>query len=98
MLKQTRQRGDACRQRFLALWLNLPVVADVREAGMAPRHQHGTGGRANRASRVVLGESNSFLRQAVEVGRAHFLLSIGTELAVPEIVGKNENDVRFGKK
>jgi hypothetical protein len=42
-----------------------------------------------------LREPHAVFRKLIEVRRLDLLLSVATEIAVAEIVGQDENDVRF---
>ena len=59
---------------------------------IASRHQRGARGTTHRL-RVETGEAHPLGREAIQVRRADALPSIGTQVAVAEIVGQDDDDV-----
>jgi hypothetical protein len=62
---------------------------------MQAGHQGATGGSADGAARVAIGEADALGSETVEVRRLDDFLAIATEVAVTEIVGEDEEDVGF---
>ena len=73
---------------------NVAVSADPRVAGVHPGHQRRPRRGAHRAARVVLRKADAFAREAIERRRGKSRLSVCTEIAVPEVVGLNEQHIR----
>ena len=72
---------------------NLGVAAYPRVTGVHPRHQHRARRRAHSASRVVVGEADTFGRQPIDARSREFPLPVGAYIAVAEIISLNEDDV-----
>ncbi len=70
------------------------VAPHAGVAGVAPGHEHGARGRADRRAGVEVGEAQALGGQPVEVRRANELLAVGADVAVAEVVGEDEDDVR----
>src|SRR5688572_22593324 len=75
LLQERSDRDRAGRERFVALGLNLAVVANRGMARMFPGHEHATRRRANRVSGIMLGEAHPFASHPVEIGRENLLLA-----------------------
>lgn len=65
----------------------LPRWRPVRRTHRAGAHTGGSG--------VVVGELEAVLGELVKVGRFDLGLAVGSDFAVAEIVGENEDDVGF---
>jgi hypothetical protein len=52
--------------------------------------------KVERILRVVVGEHHAFFRDAVDTGRlvAHQAMRIGADVRLPDIIAKNDKDVR----
>ena len=72
----------------------LAVAANVGVAGVQARHEYRARGGADGRTRVELREAHPFPRHAVEVRRPDPSLAVAPEVAVAEVVGEDENDVR----
>ena len=72
----------------------LAVAANPGVTGVQPGHQRRPRRRADRAARVVLREPDAFAREPIERRRLEPRLPVGAEIAVAEIVGLNQQDVR----
>ena len=59
-----------------------------------PRHEHAPRRRADRRAGVELRESHPLGCHPVETGRLNSLLAVTTEIAITEVVGQHEDDVR----
>ena len=70
------------------------VATDVCVPLMQPRHQAGARGGADGGGRVELCEAQPLARHAVEVRRPDELLAVAAEVAVAQVVGENQDDVR----
>jgi hypothetical protein len=73
---------------------NVAVSANPCVAGMQPGHQRRPRRGAHRAARVVFGKADSIAGEAIERRRAEPCLSVCTEIAIPEVVGLNEQHIR----
>ncbi len=62
---------------------------------MLPGHQHTPGGSTDRRSRIVLGEAHTALGQCIDVRRLDECLTMDTDLAVTQIVGKDVDNIRW---
>ncbi len=63
-------------------------------AGVITGHKRGAGGGADGAAGVRLSEADAFGGHAIKVGRLDPFLTITAEIAVAEVIGHDENDVR----
>ena len=98
------QRRDRQRQILgsvdghAELLIGSPMARDeVRDAdvsGILTREYAGARRRADRASRIGVGEAYALARQGVDVGRLDLLLAVTTEMAVAQIVGHDEDNIR----
>src|SRR5262249_60065538 len=96
--QQARQRGGAWVEEIV-----LPAAAvagpglqetrDLPAAGVAAGQQRAAGRRADRRGGIVLREARAVPRQAVEVGSRGDLAAVAAEVARPQVVGKDDNDV-----
>ena len=71
-----------------------PVSPDGRVAGVQPGHEHGPRRRTHGAARIVLREPHAFARQAIERGRLKPRLAVRAQVAVAQVVGLDQQDVR----
>src|SRR5262249_15136963 len=71
------------------------VAANLGVPGVPARHQTTAGWRADGAAGVALRESNTVGGELVEVWRQNLLLPVAAEIAVPQIVGKYQNNVWY---
>src|SRR5262249_34097332 len=82
--------------------LGTEVLLGVAADRAVPGGRAGDRGAARRATRggagVERGEAHPPARQAVEVGGADVLLAITAEVAVTEVVGQDEDDVRLRRR
>ena len=62
---------------------------------MAAGEENASGRSAHGCSGVVVSELETVLGELVKVGRFDLGLAVGSDFAVAEIVGENENDVGF---
>ncbi len=83
------------RDVFRSQW-DLAVAANPSVAGVLARHQCGPRGRAHGAAGIVVGETDPLLRQAIDTRRREPGLPVGAQIAIPEIVGLDEDDVGRG--
>ena len=91
--------GDRVLATVLELWkvdLRLQVAADLGVAEVFAGHQDAARGGADRRPGVVAGEAQPLAGEAVDVGGADLLLSVAAELAIAEVVGEDEDEVRPG--
>ena len=88
VLKRHRN-GDVFRTKG-----KLAVAANPGVAGVQPRHQGGPRGRADGAAGVVLSKTRAFTRQSIQMRSLEAGLTVRAEIAVAEIVGLDEQDVR----
>src|SRR5438552_677781 len=58
------------------------------------RHQHTAGRCTNRASRVAVGKARSLCRETIDAWRLNFLLAVAAEIAVPEVIQHEPDDIR----
>ena len=63
-------------------------------AGVIPGHERRAGGGTDGTAGVGLGEADAFGGEAVEVRSFDPFLAVTAEIAVAEVVGHDENDVR----
>ncbi|OHB72155.1 MAG: hypothetical protein A2V70_20800 [Planctomycetes bacterium RBG_13_63_9] len=70
------------------------VAADQRVTGVQPRHQAASRGRTDRAAGIAVRKPHTLLGHAIEVRRPDHLLAVAAEVAIAEIVGQDEDDVR----
>ena len=78
-------------------WSALFALAEPE--GVAPRHDGGPTGHADRVGDVSVGELHAILAEAVEVWSRHFgfLATKGLDVSIAQVVGEDEDDVRpFG--
>jgi hypothetical protein len=61
---------------------------------MLARHQHAPRGGTNGVTAVVLRKPHAFGRQAIQVGRLDFLLTVAPQFGIAQIVRQDVNDVR----
>ena len=96
-LQRFGQRHRLVRNRLLAFRprLGLPVVANVRMPQVLARHQHAPRRGTHRCTAIELREPDPFRRHLIQVGRADLLLAVTAQLAVAQIIGQEEHDVRF---
>src|SRR5439155_15054795 len=71
------------------------VPADPAVPGVQPGHEGAPRRGADRAAGVALGKADALARQPVDVWRLDLRLPVAAEVAVPEVVGQDEDDVRF---
>lgn len=71
------------------------VVADEGVAHVVAGHQGAARGGANGLAGVVAGEADALGGEAVDVGGADVFLAVAAEFGIAEVVGDDENDVRF---
>src|SRR2546425_9693652 len=90
----TGRLEDFCHGEVGGIQRHARVAANPRVSGMLTGHQTTTRRRADRAASVALSEMHPFLRKPVNVRRLDSFLPVTTEVAVTEVVGENENDVR----
>ena len=64
-------------------------------ARMPTGHKTDPAGLAGHASRIVPGEPRAAFGKAVDMGRFRIRVTVAREVTVTQIVGKDENDVRF---
>lgn len=81
--------------RELASVLGIAVVSDFGVAEVAAGEENAAGRSAHGGSGVVVGELETVLGELVKVGRFDLGLAVGSDFAVAEIVGENEDDVGF---
>lgn len=67
---------------------------EPRALRVVPADQGGTGGRADRAIGVGVGQADAFAGEAVDVGCADIRRAVAADVAVPQIVHHDEDDVR----
>ena len=79
----------------LASIFGVAVVADFGVAEVAAGHEDASGRSAHGCSGVVVGELETVLGELVKVGRFDLGLAVGSDFAVAEIVGENEDDIGF---
>ena len=70
------------------------VAADAGVAGMQAGHEGAAGGGTDGAAGVALGEAHAGGGEGIDVGSADALLAVTAEVAVAEVVGEDEQDVR----
>ncbi len=73
----------------------LHIIADRGMAEMLAGQQRAAAGRADRATAIEVREPHSFGRHAVKVRRLDLPLPVATQIAITEIVGEDQNDVRI---
>ena len=61
---------------------------------IAARHQRGAGRGAERRRRVELRQPRAFGRHAVEIRRLELRVAEAAEIAVAEVVGQDDDDIR----
>jgi hypothetical protein len=64
-------------------------------AGILARHETIARRRANRAARVEVSKSDTFRGKLIDVRRFDPGLAVTAEIAVPQIIGQNEDNVRM---
>ena len=74
---------------------HVAMAPDPGVPGVLPGHQRGARRGADRAPGIVLGEPDALPGQAVELRRLEPRLAVGAEIAVAEIVGLDQQDVRL---
>ena len=74
------------------------VFPDKGVAGVFAGEKHTAGRRADGVAGVELGEADPLGGELIEVGRFDLLLAITPQLAIPEIVGHEVDDVGFGRR
>ena len=79
----------------LAAVFGVTVVADFGITKVAAGEENAAGRSAHGGSGVVVGELEAVLGELVKVGRFDLGLAVGSDFAVAEIVGENEDDVGF---
>src|SRR4029079_19548563 len=77
---------------------NLTVAANPRVSRMEAGHQRRPRRRAHGAARVVLGEADPFARESIDPGRLDLRLPVRAQIAVAEIVGLDDEDVRLRRR
>ncbi len=87
---QHRGHGRVVRLQFIFI---VPPHAAV--AGVQPGHQRAARWRTHRAAGVELSEPHAAGGQAIDVRRFDLLLAIAAQIAVAEIIGQEEHDVRM---
>ena len=94
-LEELGDRDRGVGDRDLSLGLHRLVVAHPGVAVVLPGHEGAARRRADGAPAIEVGKEHPFGGHLVDAGRADFLLAVGAKLAVPQVVGQNENDVRL---
>lgn len=88
--------GDGPLAGELATILGISVASDFGVSQMLSGHQDAAGRGTDGGPGVVVGEADSLLGQLINVGRFDFLLSVGTQFAISEVIGEDEDDVGLG--
>lgn len=73
------------------------ALLERRTPGITPRHDPVAGGRAYRRARMRIGKCHSFSGELVGTG-GRYLRSFRSktmDVAIPEIIAQDENDIRF---
>jgi hypothetical protein len=73
------------------------ISTDAGVALMLAGHEHAARRGAYRCSGVEMGEPHAFSGHAVDVGGLDDFLAVATGFPIAEIIGEDEDDVRFGK-
>src|SRR6185503_1763980 len=93
LLQQRRESGGPCGKRLVALGLNLAIIANESVTRMFAGHENAAGRCANCIAGIMLGQAHAFTSHSIEVGRANLLLAEAADVAVPQIIRENEDDV-----
>jgi len=80
----------------------------IRAAVVIPRHakalliraghQPEPAGRARGAGDIAIGETHLAAREAVELRRGHVLAAVAAEVAVAQVVGEDDDEIRLRRK
>src|SRR5262245_41961130 len=94
VLEHMSDRSVACAQRLKANGDTRRIAAHARMPNMLPGHQHGSRGSANCRSRVELRIAPALGCHATQVGCLNQLLAVAAQIAVAEVVGQDEDQIR----
>ena len=83
-IEASGRRGGVCLERTLEPQALLVAARDQRR----PR------GRAHRRVRVELCQPDAFAREPIEIGCLDVRRAVAAQIAIPEVVGDDEHDVR----
>ena len=72
-------------------------VADpsFKTSGMPACHESDATRLTSHTRCIIAGEPGPFFCQAVDMGRFRIRVTVASEVAVAQVIGKNENDVRL---
>src|SRR5258708_38958798 len=90
------QKLRKCEFAGLQAEFRSSVAANGGVPGVAAGHERAARGRAYRGSCVSLRKANSLTCQRVDVRSPDALLAVATQVAVTQIVGEDEQNVRMG--
>ena len=93
LAQHLRQRDVLVAQRDAAA-----IAPHGRVARVVAGHQHAARRRALRTSRVRLGEPHPVARQTVQMRRPDALLAVAAEMAIPQVVGVDQDNVRLWRR
>jgi len=74
----------------------VPIASGEGVTSVLARHEGVTGGSTNGVGGVVVGELETFVGKAVDVGSFEFCISEAGKVTVAEIIGKDVDDVWDG--
>lgn len=75
--------------------LGVAIISDFGMTEVTAGEEDAACGGADGGSSVVMGEAHTVFGELVEVRSLDFFLPVAADFSVAEIVGENENDVRF---
>ena len=88
--------GDGPLAGKLTAIFGITIAADFGVSQMLAGEENTAGGGADGSAGVMVAEANAFLGQLVNVGGLDFGLTVGSEFAVSEVIGEDEDDIGFG--
>src|SRR4051812_39257531 len=88
-----RDGESVAGHRLLAFWFDFLIAPDRTVAGMQAGHEGAAARRADGGAGVSLREAHPLGGEAVNIRRADQFLSKAPDIAVPQIVGEDEDDI-----
>ena len=73
-------------------------IGDANSCRVLPAHDGSTGGRANLAGRIAIGEAHPRLGKSIDVGSLVKGRALDGEVFDAKIIGENEHDVGFSQR
>src|SRR5262249_8773419 len=94
--QQFRQRDRFAKKKLISCIVECPRYAEP--AWTTSGQNTDTRRRTDRRGRMKIGESNATFSKLVDLRRQVFRAAVTSQITIPQIIGKNEHNVRLSNR